>query len=95
LLGNTLEFREGDFGKSEAQTLLCIGKFARQEPKEGFDDNDNLCFTGTISGDIIIWKKNKLDRIISPAHSVCNEFSFLFFSNEIRLFISLGDDLFD
>jgi len=90
-----LEFREGDFGKSEAQTLLCIGKFARQEPKEGFDDNDNLCFTGTISGDIIIWKKNKLDRIISPAHSVCNEFSFLFFSNEIRLFISLGDDLFD
>ncbi|CAF4015711.1 unnamed protein product [Rotaria sordida] len=71
LLGNTLQFKESIFGKSEAQTLLCIGTFGRSTTKESssLSDDDNLCFTGAINGDLIVWKKNKIDRIISGAHN--------------------------
>ncbi|CAF3682759.1 unnamed protein product [Rotaria sp. Silwood1] len=71
LLGNTLQFKEGSFGKSEAQTLLCIGTFGRSTTKESVSstDDDNLCFTGAINGDLIVWKKNKIDRIIPGAHN--------------------------
>ncbi|CAF1474328.1 unnamed protein product, partial [Adineta steineri] len=61
LLGNTLQCKEGQFGKSEATTLLCIGHFGRT-------NEENICFTGAINGDIIIWKKNAIDKIIDGAH---------------------------
>lgn len=69
LLGNTLQFEEGLFGRSEAQTLLCLGTFP---PLATNDDagGGQLCFTGAINGDLIIWKKTKIDRIISGAHRV-------------------------
>jgi echinoderm microtubule-associated protein-like 6 len=78
LLGNTLQFSDGRFGKSEAQTLLCIGHFAGSTRNEtnanananaSSDDNDDLCFTGAIDGDVYVWRKNKIDRIVS-AHQV-------------------------
>ncbi|CAF4873359.1 unnamed protein product [Rotaria socialis] len=71
LLGNTLEFKEGLFGKSEALTLLCIGALGRSTTKESktTNDDESLCFTGAINGDLIVWKKNKIDRIISGAHN--------------------------
>ena len=72
LLGNTLQYDEGHFGKSEPHTLLCIGSFGHSNTKESGSSttNDNLCFTGAINGDLIIWKKNKIDRIIPGAHNV-------------------------
>lgn len=72
LLGNTLQFKEGQFGKWEAQTLLCIGAFgsATTDQSRPATDDDSLCFTGAINGDIIIWKKNKIDRTIEKAHTV-------------------------
>ncbi|CAF0987237.1 unnamed protein product [Adineta ricciae] len=70
LLGNTLQFNEGQFGKSEAQTLLCIGHFGwKPEESKGATDDENICFTGAINGDLIVWKKGKIDRIISTAHN--------------------------
>ncbi|UJR16486.1 hypothetical protein I4U23_003389 [Adineta vaga] len=70
LLGNTLQFNEGQFGKSEAQTLLCIGHFGSisGESKTSTED-ENICFTGAINGDLIVWKKDKIDRIIPAAHN--------------------------
>ncbi|CAF0858738.1 unnamed protein product [Adineta steineri] len=71
LLGNTLQFQEGQFGKSETLTLLCIGNFDRttSEESKSHTENDDSCFTGAINGDILIWNKNKIDRIISGAHN--------------------------
>ncbi|CAF1349306.1 unnamed protein product, partial [Didymodactylos carnosus] len=59
LLGNTLQYKDGSFGKFDVQTLLCIGHFS--VPK--------TCFTGAINGDIYIWKDGKVDRFIAAAHS--------------------------
>lgn len=67
LLGNTLQFKEGHFGKSDHQTLLCIGYFPNADGKTV--DDETICFTGAINGDLYVWKKEKLDRIIS-AHKV-------------------------
>ena len=73
LLGNTLEYKDGEFLRSEAQTLFCIGTFGRLNPKESTDENNQMCFTGAINGDILIWKKYRLDRIIPGAHNVCSD----------------------
>ena len=72
LLGNTLQYNEGQFGKSEAQTLLCIGYFPPSDTTKSImsTDDNNLCFTGAINGDLYVWKKNKLDKIISGIHKV-------------------------
>ncbi|CAF4372626.1 unnamed protein product [Rotaria sp. Silwood2] len=72
LLGNTLQFEEGYFGKLGAQTLLCIGHFFTVDTKQSTEstDNDYLCFTGAINGDLYGWKKCKIDKYISAAHSV-------------------------
>ncbi|CAF2961159.1 unnamed protein product [Rotaria sp. Silwood2] len=71
LLGNTLQFEEGYFGKLGAQTLLCIGHFFTVDTKQSTEstDNDYLCFTGAINGDLYGWKKCKIDKYISAAHS--------------------------
>ena len=72
LLGNTLQFTEGIFGKTEAQTLLCIGYFppAGDKTSSVTTDAEPICFTGGINGDLYIWKKNKIDRINPRAHDV-------------------------
>jgi hypothetical protein len=88
LLGNTLQFKEGEFGKCDTQTLLCIGTFGRVEST---DENNNSCFTGAINGDIIVWKKNKIDRIISGAHNV-NKLILLY--EKIVCYFSLDNYLF-
>ncbi|CAF3520544.1 unnamed protein product [Rotaria sp. Silwood1] len=71
LLGNTLQFEEGHFGKLGAQTLLCIGQFPPSDTKQSTEstENDYLCFTGAINGDLYVWKKYKIDRYISAAHN--------------------------
>lgn len=71
LLGNTLESKEGEFGRSEAQILFCIGTFGQSNPKDSTDENNQMCFTGAINGNIIVWKKYRIDRIIPGAHDVC------------------------
>ncbi|CAF1210286.1 unnamed protein product [Rotaria sordida] len=70
LLGNTLQVEEGQFGNSEAQTLLCLGHFLTLDTKQLTEskDNDYLCFTGAINGDLYVWKRYKIDRIIHGAH---------------------------
>lgn len=90
LLGNTLEYKDGEFGRSEAQTLLCIGKFGKLNPKDTTEENNQVCFTGAINGDIIVWKKYRIDRIIQGAHNVCQE---IFIFSLIFIFRS-GHDLF-
>jgi echinoderm microtubule-associated protein-like 6 len=70
LLGNTLQPTEGQFGKSEVQTLLCIGHFPKGETRTGGGDDADLCFTGSISGDIYIWKGRKIHKTIERAHKV-------------------------
>ncbi|CAF1556018.1 unnamed protein product [Didymodactylos carnosus] len=58
LLGNTLEYKEG---KLEAQTLLYIGYFPSLDIKNSIisTDDNSLCFTGAINGDLYVWKKIK------------------------------------
>ena len=78
LLGNTLQFTEGIFGKTEAQTLLCIGYFPPSADKiaaatTATTDAEPICFTGCINGDLYIWKRNKIDRINARAHDVSQD----------------------
>jgi hypothetical protein len=65
-----LQYKEGQFGKYETQTLLCIGNFGRANNKTSSTDDDDLCFTGAINGDLIVWKKNKINKIHPSAHNV-------------------------
>jgi len=55
----------GVFGKEgEIQTILCVG----------FGSND-VVYSGTLSGDVYIWRGSKLDRVVQGAHNVstnCN-----------------------
>ncbi|XP_033122529.1 echinoderm microtubule-associated protein-like 6 [Anneissia japonica] len=58
LLGNSLTFKKGIFGKAgELQTILCIA----------FAEGD-VTFSGTMSGDVYIWSGNNLQRTIPDAH---------------------------
>ena len=86
LLGNTLELKEGEFGKSEIVTLLCIGTFGDSKNSTTTTDEGNqICFTGAINGDLIIWKKHKLDRVFSGIHSVSQSFHSKKENNRIRI----------
>ncbi|XP_033734062.1 echinoderm microtubule-associated protein-like 6 [Pecten maximus] len=59
LCGNSLTSRKGVFGKAgEIQTIMCLA----------FSCSDNTTYSGTMSGDIYIWKENNLDRVIQEAH---------------------------
>jgi hypothetical protein len=60
LCGNTLTPKKGVFGKTgEIQTILCLAFGA-----------DGSTYSGTLSGDVYIWRDNTLDRVVSAAHSV-------------------------
>ncbi|XP_041352370.1 echinoderm microtubule-associated protein-like 6 isoform X2 [Gigantopelta aegis] len=58
LCGNALTPRKGVFGSAgEIQTILCLAF-----------GPDDLTYSGTLGGDIYIWKGSNLDRVISGAH---------------------------
>ena len=58
--GNTLSAKKGVFGKvGEIQTMLCVA-FAR----------DGVTFSGTLSGDIYMWRDNSLIKVFHSAHEV-------------------------
>lgn len=62
LCGNALTPKKGVFGKvGEIQTVLCLG----------FGPEDTT-YSGTLNGDVYIWKGNNLDRVIQAAHNVSN-----------------------
>ncbi|XP_006816118.2 echinoderm microtubule-associated protein-like 6 [Saccoglossus kowalevskii] len=59
LCGNSLTAKKGVFGKvGELQTILCLA-FAQ----------DDITYSGTLNGDIYVWKANNLQRSIQGAHS--------------------------
>ncbi|XP_060573407.1 echinoderm microtubule-associated protein-like 6 [Ruditapes philippinarum] len=58
LCGNALSAKKGIFGKEgEIQTILCVS----------FGPSD-ITYSGTLGGDIYIWRANRLDRVIQAAH---------------------------
>ncbi|BFZ11617.1 hypothetical protein BsWGS_14656 [Bradybaena similaris] len=59
LCGNALTPKKGIFGKTgEIQTMLCLA----------FGSEDTT-FSGTLSGDVYIWRDCNLDRVVSAAHN--------------------------
>ncbi len=60
LCGNALRDKKGVFGKiGEIQTMLCLA----------FGAND-MTYSGTLSGDIYMWRANTLVKVIQAAHEV-------------------------
>ena len=60
LSGNTLTAKKGVFGKvGEIQTMLCLA----------FGAGD-ITYSGTLSGDVYIWKANNLSQVVKAAHGV-------------------------
>ena len=60
LCGNTLTSKKGVFGKvGEIQTMLCLA-FSQ----------DDITYTGTLGGDIYMWKGNNLSKVFSDIHKV-------------------------
>ena len=63
LCGNTLTAKKGVFGKvGEIQTMLCLG-FGSEE----------TTYSGTLGGDIYVWKGTQLSRVVSGAHNVSSQ----------------------
>ncbi len=60
LKGNSLSAKKGVFGKAgEIQTMLCLAF-----------GPDNVTYSGTLSGDVYVWKNNNLSKVIQDAHQV-------------------------
>lgn len=60
ICGNALTAKKGIFGKAgDIQTMLCLA----------FGTED-LTYTGTLGGDIYVWKGINLLRVINDAHQV-------------------------
>ena len=60
LCGNTLKAKKGVFGKvGEIQTMLCMAF-----------GPDSVTYAGTLSGDVYVWRKNNLLKVIQGAHKV-------------------------
>ncbi|WAR18910.1 EMAL6-like protein [Mya arenaria] len=58
LCGNALTASKGIFGKEgEIQTVLCVCA-----------GSNDTTYSGTLSGDVYIWRGNRLDRIVQAAH---------------------------
>lgn len=61
LIGNTLQKKKGIFGKTnDITTMFCLS-FSKDKDKE-------LYYTGTINGQIYIWKNNQLEEILPNVH---------------------------
>ncbi|XP_012942464.1 echinoderm microtubule-associated protein-like 6 isoform X2 [Aplysia californica] len=59
LCGNTLTPQKGEFGQvGEVQSMLCLA----------FGPEDTT-ISGTLAGDIYMWKGSKLDHVVSAAHN--------------------------
>ena len=68
LCGNALTAKKGIFGKvGEIQTMLCLGF-----------GPDDVTFSGTLGGDVYVWKGTQLSRVVQDAHRVS--------VNELNLF---------
>ena len=60
LSGNTLNAKKGVFGKvGDIQTMLCLA----------FGPND-ITYSGTLGGDVYVWKGNNLNKVVQGAHNV-------------------------
>ncbi|CAF0889090.1 unnamed protein product [Brachionus calyciflorus] len=67
LIGNTLQKKKGLFGKTkDIQTMFTL---AFGEQVQDGKDTKLICYTGTINGQIYVWKGNQLEEIIPDAHS--------------------------
>ena len=59
LIGNTLQKKKGIFGNiKDIQTMFCVG----------FGKSKNTYYTGTMSGQVYVWKENQLEEIYPGAH---------------------------
>lgn len=66
LCGNALTAKKGVFGKTgEIQTIMCLA----------FGPDDTT-YSGTLAGDIYVWRGNNLDRVIPAAHQVSQLLDF-------------------
>jgi hypothetical protein len=62
LIGNTLQKKKGLFGNpKDIQTMFCLG-FGEKKEKETY-------YTGTMAGQIYVWKDNQLEEIFPGAHN--------------------------
>lgn len=75
LSGNTLTAKKGVFGKAgEIQTILCLAFGA-----------DDTTYSGTLSGDVYVWKGNNLSRVVREAHAVRQHGLFHFKSGNVEI----------
>uniref|UniRef100_H2YU30 Anaphase-promoting complex subunit 4 WD40 domain-containing protein n=1 Tax=Ciona savignyi TaxID=51511 RepID=H2YU30_CIOSA len=59
LCGNSLTAKRGVFGKvADQQTVLCVSCA-----------DGHLTYSGTLNGDVYIWRDNNLERVVSSAHN--------------------------
>nr|CAB3242507.1 echinoderm microtubule-associated protein-like 6 [Phallusia mammillata] len=59
LCGNSLTAKRGVFGKTgDLQTVLCV-----------CCAEDQLTYSGTLNGDIYVWRENNLEKTITTAHN--------------------------
>lgn len=60
LIGNTLQKKKGIFGQiKDIQTMFTVA----------FGKEKDVYYTGTINGQIYVWKANQLEEIIPNAHT--------------------------
>lgn len=76
LCGNALTAKKGVFGKTgEIQTIMCLA----------FGPDDTT-YSGTLAGDIYVWRGNNLDRVIPAAHQVSQLLDFFLERSEPSIF---------
>ena len=61
LIGNTLQKKKGIFGQTKDITTMFSLAFSKEKDKE-------IYYTGTINGQIYVWKGNQLEEILPHAH---------------------------
>jgi WD40 repeat protein len=60
LIGNTLSKKKGLFGNTkDIQTMFCVA-FSKQK---------DVYYTGTMNGQIYVWKGNQLEEILPGVHN--------------------------
>jgi len=60
LCGNSLTAKRGVFGKTgELQSIMCVAC-----------GDEQLTYSGTLNGDIYLWRDNVLEKTIPSAHAV-------------------------
>jgi microtubule-associated protein-like 6 len=60
LIGNTLQKKKGIFGKTkDIQTMFCLA----------FSKEKDVYYTGTMNGQVYVWKGNQLEEIVPNVHT--------------------------